>query len=261
MKNDTVKAQFDARSSEFSKSASWVTDPGLLAAHRRAAANLLPAKGRILEACCGTGEVTGALKRRGLETYGFDLSTGMLGEAARHIKTLKPGDAHAIPYPDGFFDAVVMRQAMQFLKPAVFLKEAARVLKPGGALLLSHHVPRSAAERKRLLRIYRLIQPEGVFKDPSKLYLGGDLRAHIRRAGLRVKKEAVHFTRESITALMKCYPNLSPEQKAKIFAAYLGTGAADRRACGVTVRKGELLAAWKWVIFAAQKPAARPQVL
>ncbi|MBI4801607.1 MAG: class I SAM-dependent methyltransferase [Elusimicrobia bacterium] len=251
--NTSVKAQFDARSAGFSRSASWVTDRKLLAVHRRAIKGLLPRGARLLEACCGTGEVTGALKRRGLETYGLDVSSGMLARAARHISRLRRGDAHKMPYPDGFFDAVVIRQAMQFLRPAAFLKEAARVLKPGGTLLLSQHVPRSAKERLRLLRIYRLIQPSGVFNDPAKLYMGRDLRAHIARSGLRLKRELSHFSTQSITTLLKCYPNLSEDQKNKIFKAYLETGAADRKACGMVLKNGDLRATWKWVLFAAQK--------
>ena len=254
MKKISVKAQFDARSAGFSKSASWVTDRKLLAAHRRAIEDLLPRVGRMLEACCGTGEVTGALKRRGLETHGLDISTGMLKKAARHIGHPRRGDAHNLPYPDGFFDAVVIRQAMQFLTPRLFLKEAVRVLKPGGTLLLSHHVPRDIAERARLLRIYRLIQPSGVFKDPSKLYLSRDLRAHIVRSGLLLKKELSHFSTESITALLSCYPNLSSEQKDKIFNEYMKAGASGGKISGITVKKGKVSAEWKWAIFVARKP-------
>ena len=254
MINNSVKKQFDARSAKFSRSASWVTDRGLLAVHRRAVKGLLPAKGRMLEVCCGTGEVTGALKRRGLETHGLDISSGMLKKAARHIGHTRLGDAHAMPYPDGFFDAVVMRQAMQFLTPRIFLKEAGRVLKPGGTLLLSHHVPRNKAERARLLRIYRLIQPSGIFKDASKLYLASDLRSHLLRAGLRVRRQLGCFSLESITALLGCYPNLSPEQKSRIFNEYRKAGVSGGKNRGIALKKGEVTAQWKWVIFAAQKP-------
>lgn len=254
MNNDAVRKQFDVRSAEFSRSASWVTDRGLLAAHRRAVKGLLPAKGRMLEACCGTGELTGALKRRGLETHGLDISAGMLKKAAGRIGTVRRGDAHDLPYPDGFFDAVVLRQAMQFLTPRVFLREAVRVLKPGGTLLLSHHVPRSGAERARLLRIYRLIQPSGIFRDPAKLYMAGGLRAHITRAGLLLRRELSHFSTESVTALLKCYPNLPEGQKDRILRAYRDTGASGRKARGITEKNGELLTGWKWAIFAAQKP-------
>ncbi|HNW43483.1 MAG TPA: class I SAM-dependent methyltransferase [Elusimicrobiales bacterium] len=253
MKNNTVKAQFDARSSEFSRSASWVTNPGLLAAHRRALKGLLPAGGRLLEACCGTGEVTGALKRPGLETYGLDVSSGMLKKAARHIRHLKRGDAHKLPYPAAFFDAVVIRQAMQFLRPAAFLKEARRVLKPGGALLLSHHVPADAAERAQLLKVYRLIQPSGVFKDPAKLYLARELARAIRAAGFKLRAATPFYTTESVTALMKCYPNLPAEQKERIAREYLDAPAPFRRACRVARRRGELCARWKWALFTAVK--------
>lgn len=255
MNINTVKDQFNKRAAKFAGSAGWVTDKGLLAAHRKALAGFLPAKGRMLEVCCGTGAVSGALKRAGITTYGVDISPRMLLKAARHIRHVSVADAHALPFAPASFDAVVMRQAMQFLEPETFLKEAARVLKPGGVLLLSHHVPRNKAEHSRLLRIYRLIQPSGVFRDPSKLYLGRELRAHILRAGLRIRKELAHFSMESITALMACYPNLSAGQKDRILNEYSKARASSGKTGGVVLSSGELRAEWKWVIFAAQKPA------
>lgn len=253
-KNNTVAAQFDARSSKFSRSASWVTDKRLLAAHKKAVFGLLPAKGRLLEVCCGTGVVTGAIKRRGLETYGVDISTGMLKQAAKRIRHLRRADAHKLPFSSGFFDAVVMRQAMQFLRPAAFLKEAKRVLKPGGVLLLSHHVPRGEAERSRLLVIYRLIQPSGVFRNASKLYLAQELRGYLAGAGFRVKKVTRLFTTEPISALLACYPNLPAAGKERIFQEYLKAPAGAGKACGIVRKEGALCARWKWVVFTALKP-------
>lgn len=204
----------------------------------------------MLEACCGTGEVTGALKRPGVETHGLDISSGMLAQAAARIGRLKRGDAHRLPYGDGFFDVVVTRQAIQFLRPADFFREVLRVLKPGGTFLFSNHVPRSAAQRPRLLRIYRLIQPSGIFCDPSKLYLGGELRALLCRAGLKVEREETCHTSEPLDALMACYPNLTKRQKDAIVGEYLKSPALLARAAGLP------RASWKWVIFAARKPAA-----
>jgi ubiquinone/menaquinone biosynthesis C-methylase UbiE len=260
MNTAAVKQQFNARASKFARSAGWVTDRKLLAAHRKAIAGFLPAKGSMLEVCCGTGAVSGFLKRAGIITYGLDIAPGMLAKAAKHIRHLSMGDAHALPFAEGSFDVVVMRQAMQFLAPGKFLKEAKRVLKPGGVLLLSHHVPRSKAEHAHLLRIYRLLQPSGVFRNPSKLYLAGELRAHLKRSGLRLKRELSHFSTESVAALLGCYPNLSAGQKDEILNEYLKIRSSCKKNRGIVLNNGKLRAVWKWAVFTAQKPNnQRPQ--
>jgi len=46
-------------------------------------------------------------------------------------------DAHALPFPDGSFSGIVMLDVLHHLeRPVVFLKEAARILRPGGRLAM-----------------------------------------------------------------------------------------------------------------------------
>jgi ArsR family transcriptional regulator len=52
------------------------------------------------------------------------------------------GDIYALALPDGVADAVVMHQVLHFLsEPALAIREAARVLAPGGRLLLVDFAP------------------------------------------------------------------------------------------------------------------------
>ena len=115
-------------------------------------------------------------------------------------------------------------------------------------------MPATVSQRARLLKIYRLLQPSGIFRNPSKFYLAGELRARIARAGFRLKREASLLTSESIPALLRCYPNLPAAEKKEILRAYLEAPASFRKACRVSGRQGGLRAAWNWAVFAALKP-------
>jgi SAM-dependent methyltransferase len=76
-----------------------------------------------------------------------------IGGGTAHIKSSRPevittdilsfpgidvvADAHRLPFPDEFFSGVVMLDVLHHLeRPVEFLKEAARVLKPGGRLAM-----------------------------------------------------------------------------------------------------------------------------
>ena len=74
---------------------------------------------------------------------GIDLTPAMLARArrraARHQVRIEfeEGDAHALPYPDAHFDAVVMHLIVAVVpEPTAALREAARVLRPGGRILI-----------------------------------------------------------------------------------------------------------------------------
>ena len=97
----------------------------------------------VLDVACGTGIVTRtAADRVGPEgeVVGLDLNEAML-TVARRVRsdlTWRQGDAAALPFPDGSFDAVLCQMALMFFpdRPAA-LQEMARVAVPGGFVALA----------------------------------------------------------------------------------------------------------------------------
>lgn len=96
----------------------------------------------VLELACGTGEVTGALRRLGHRVTGLDFSEAMLARAkAKHAgdagSRFLLADAEHTREPGSHYDAVVCRHLVWTLTdPQAALDDWFRVLKPGGCLLV-----------------------------------------------------------------------------------------------------------------------------
>lgn len=95
---------------------------------------------RILDVGCGTGTSLEYLSRTfGCEIYGIDVS-GTAVAASRAINpnaVILQADASTLPFEADFFDAVFMECTLSlFSDPLQALKEAARVLKTDGSLIL-----------------------------------------------------------------------------------------------------------------------------
>ena len=90
----------------------------------------LPPGVRILDMGAGAGETLALLRESGFDAVGIDL----LPRAPEVLRA----DCLCAPFPDGSFDAVISQCAF-FVSGAVpdALREAHRLLKPGGKLLLS----------------------------------------------------------------------------------------------------------------------------
>ena len=109
------------------------------------AARTAPAAAAALDACCGTGDFTLALRKAfgpALKLTGADLSAAMLslGRAKDRTITFVQAEAKALPFPDGSFDLVTISFATRNLnmnreKLLAALREFRRVLKPGGVFL------------------------------------------------------------------------------------------------------------------------------
>jgi SAM-dependent methyltransferase len=94
---------------------------------------------RILDLGCGSGEFGRYRPSRDVEVHGIDLDRGAVASAAR-FEIAVQGDLEGppLPYEDGFFDAVLARDILEHLRePWLTLREAHRVLRPGGVIVAS----------------------------------------------------------------------------------------------------------------------------
>ena len=101
---------------------------------------------RILDAGCGSGPLSAALRDRGAIVTGFDKSAGMLKLARKRLgkdADLQVADlGRPLPYPDGAFDDVIASLVLHYFEDWTEpLSELRRVLKPGGRLIASVNHP------------------------------------------------------------------------------------------------------------------------
>jgi SAM-dependent methyltransferase len=92
---------------------------------------------RMLDVACGAGVVSGLASSRGAQVIGVDFSPNMLEEARARYPAIdfREGDAEALPFEEGRFDAVFINFGLHhFPFPARAVAQAHRVLRPGGKL-------------------------------------------------------------------------------------------------------------------------------
>jgi len=105
----------------------------------------LPRNSRILDVGCGAGKLLSEAASREYSVFGMDLSFGMLEAAKRNTKRernlvspLLQGNIESLPLKDSSFDAVFCLGVIAYLpSEEKALYELARVLKPGGVLVIS----------------------------------------------------------------------------------------------------------------------------
>jgi SAM-dependent methyltransferase len=96
-------------------------------------------EGRILDVGCGAGKLLADLREQGWQVYGVDFSPVAVEYAKNQNRLdVRLGDLFDAGYEDGFFDVVMFNHSLEHVyNPLETLKEAHRILKSGGLLLIS----------------------------------------------------------------------------------------------------------------------------
>ena len=114
---------------------------------------------RVLDACCGTGDLALASARAGGRVTGLDFSERMLERARRKSAEIEwvRGDALALPFEDGSFDAATVGFGVRNLEDLDRgLAELHRVLRQGGRL-----------------GVLEITRPQGVLAPFYSVWFGG----------------------------------------------------------------------------------------
>ena len=159
--------------------------------------------GRILEIGFGTGQtlVEIAVRRPGNELFGIENTEGMFRSAQRRlnlcglsgIRLAMAPEGGALPYPSGFFDAVIAESVLAILPDEdipLLLESCARVLKPGGLLIINESLWRSDVSRETMREInQKCIGLFGIPQASDQFAFPDDWERICRNLGLSLEKK------------------------------------------------------------------------
>jgi SAM-dependent methyltransferase len=194
---------------------------------------------RLLHLGCGLGAKTETLRRLGYDAVGVDVDDALVARA--RVSFPRPhfvtADAQRLPFGDGSFDVVFSFSTLQLVDDREqALREAARVLRPGGRAIFIENL-----EGSPLARGYRALHAAlglryARFQAPKKHVAHGDMGAFARHfAG--VETTVFHLT----TPLTLVVPSLMTTlarrpMRVQYPAAYRALARLDARVLGALPR-------------------------
>jgi SAM-dependent methyltransferase len=144
---------------------------------------------RVLDVGCGVGVFLSLIVDRGARPFGLDASEALIGLARERAPDadLRVGEMEALPYEDDWFDLVTGFNSFFFATDMVSaLREAGRVAKPGGPVVIQVWGPHERNDLEAMKEIVRPFMPPRPPDAPPEpeLWKPGVLEEMAERAGL-----------------------------------------------------------------------------
>jgi ubiquinone/menaquinone biosynthesis C-methylase UbiE len=179
---------------------------------------------RVLDAGCGSGPLSAALRAKGAIVTGFDSSPAMVELARQRLG--EDADLHVadlsqpLPFADGAFDDVVSSLVLHYLRDwKAPLAELRRVLKPGSRLILSVNHP----------IVYKLMDPSADYfaiTQYSDEFTFNGLAAELTFWHHPLHAMTDAFTEAGFRILVISEPPVSPDTPRELFPPHLGNRTA-----------------------------------
>jgi SAM-dependent methyltransferase len=197
--SDELRGLYEARAAQQYAAPAPLPDPRLDRKFARICELVrerLPAEA-FLDAGCGDGRYLAALAAElPMRRAGVDISERILDTARLQTDAeLRRANLESLPFADGEFDLVLCSQVVEHVVDAnAAARELARVLRPGGTLVLStdnaHNVVTRMLNLPRalLVRLLRLRGRRGRIESPATAYDAGAVRALLEGVGFDVER-------------------------------------------------------------------------
>jgi ubiquinone/menaquinone biosynthesis C-methylase UbiE len=209
----------------------------------------------VLDLGCGSGRVTVSLALAGAEATGIDTHAGRLADARERARRagaaarfLEADMDAPLAFADGVFAAVTSRLALMIARdPVATLREAARVLQPGGVVVTAVWAqidqnpwfgePRAAvaaalgAERAEFARAFGRLGDVGELAEVHRRAGFGDVRGRVLRDEVQAPDAAAHwaFLSATIGHYTRLTATLTAEEREALGVALAGRLERFRR--------------------------------
>jgi ubiquinone/menaquinone biosynthesis C-methylase UbiE len=117
---------------------------------------------RYLDDGCGSGLALSEAARRGAHVSGLDAAVALTAIAKRRVPKgdVREGELERLPFADGMFDLVTGFNSFQYAaSPVQALREAARVTKKGGHVVIATWSPPELTQASKLIAALKPLMP------------------------------------------------------------------------------------------------------